>query len=191
MPTENKKPIIEESLGKKYNKLTVSKFVEFRKTPKGAKTPMVECKCECGTTKVISLWDVRSGKTKSCQANHPRYEDRSEPAFNGLYNHTYKGRAKKCGIKFSITKSQFKDLTKQPCHYCGTQPSGVYTRGTGRYKSYYLYNGLDRINSRRGYTLKNVVPCCGTCNHAKHTMSYGVFIDWLNRIIGFRSKSFS
>ena len=28
-------------------------------------------------------------------------------------------------------------------------------------------NGIDRINSDKGYTIDNCVPCCAQCNHMK------------------------
>jgi hypothetical protein len=59
---------------------------------------------------------------------------------------------------------------------------------TGKYLSQYVYNGLDRKNSQKGYTIRNVVPCCGVCNHAKHTMNYKDFIAWLDRVTNFRAK---
>ena len=166
--------------------------MEFRKTPRGANVPMVECLCRCGTVKVVSLWDVRSGKTRTCGSHHFTYKDRSLPAFNNLYNHTYKKRAIRSGLEFKLKKAEFKQLTQQPCHYCGGEPTGRAARViSGKYESLYYYNGLDRMDNNRGYTIDNVVPCCMTCNRAKNTMSYDDFIKWLDRVINFRSKSFS
>jgi hypothetical protein len=191
---EQKKNIINESIGEKYGKLIVIRFIEYRKTPNSSKVPMVECQCDCGNKKVVSLWDVRSGKTKTCGLNHPHYEDRSIPAFNLIYNHSYKKRAIKTGLEFNISKDEFRQLTQEKCHYCGTKPNNISYRGkrgtykTGKYLSQYVYNGLDRIDSSKGYTLDNVVPCCGICNHAKHTMSYEEFIIWLHSIVQHQIK---
>jgi hypothetical protein len=181
--------IIEESIGKEFGKLTVVRFIEFRKTPKSAKVPMVECRCECGRLKVASLWDIRTGKTKTCSFNHPHYEDRSLPAFNSLYNNVYKHRAIDKGLEFSLTKEEFKILIQQTCHYCGSPPRGNMLRKTGNRISQLIYNGLDRKDSGNGYTIENVVPCCGICNHAKHTMPYAEFIGWLDMLTAFRRPS--
>lgn len=151
---------------------------------------MVVCLCDCGRKKTISIWDLRNGKTKTCGYRHPHYEDRSEPAFNHIYNHSYGDRARKAGLPFTLSKETFRELTQRNCHYCGSPPTGVSRRGdnsrgavkSGKYTSQYIYNGLDRINNRRGYTKGNVVPCCGTCNHAKHTMSYADFVAWLDKV---------
>lgn len=191
--------IVSECVGQKYGKLTVTRFVEYRRTPKSYKVPMVECKCDCGNTKIVSLWDIRTGKTKTCGMNHPHYEDRSLPAFNHIYDHSYRARAIRSGIPFELTKEQFRELASQPCHYCGVPPENVSYRPsrvakvrgtitTGKQRSQWIYNGLDRIDSDKGYTINNVVACCGICNHAKHTMSYRDFIRWLGAIALFRSK---
>jgi hypothetical protein len=117
-----KQSTVEESLKQKFGSLNIVQFVEYRQTPRGSKVPMVEVKCTCGKKKVCSLWDIRSGKTKTCGINHLHYEDRSEPAFNNIYNNSYRKRALKAGIEFALTKEQFRKLTQQDCHYCGTPP---------------------------------------------------------------------
>lgn len=195
LSTEKKKLIVEAAIGQSYGKLTVLELIEYRKTPRGANVPMVKCRCMCGAEKAVSLWDLRSGKTKSCGLNHPRYEDRSLPAFNNTYNHAYKHRAEKAGLVFEITKKQFRELTQKSCHYCGSPPREISLRNkrggirkSGKYVCQYIHNGLDRIDSNKGYTLENVVTCCGICNHAKHTMSYTEFITWLDVLVRFRSN---
>lgn len=45
-----------------------------------------------------------------------------------------------------------------------------------------LYNGIDRINSKKGYTLDNTVSCCSTCNTAKLNMSLEDFKTWIIKI---------
>ena len=71
---------------------------------------------------------------------------------------------------------EFKILTKENCHYCGAEPSAAGKRTTGNRTSNYTYNGLDRKDNKKGYEKDNVVPCCGICNHAKHTMNYEDFL---------------
>ena len=182
-----------------FGKLTVRRFVEFRSTPGHRDVPYVEVDCECGEKKTVSLWDLRAGRTKSCGFNHPHYEDRSMPAFNAIYSYSYKKRALAAGLEFTITREQFRDLTQKACHYCGAPPTGKSQKSSARVRdikrgaiktgtqiSQYIYNGLDRIDSALGYTVENVVPCCGVCNHAKHTMSYADFTAWLDRVADFR-----
>jgi hypothetical protein len=78
----------------------------------------------------------------------------------------------------TLTRVQFKKLTTSPCHYCGSAPSNEHCAGYGSY----LYNGLDRVDNKEGYTPKNVVPCCLRCNKAKGASSAEDFIKWLRAL---------
>jgi len=55
------------------------------------------------------------------------------------------------GLEWTITWEEFEALAQRPCHYCESA-----SPRTG--------SGLDRVDNRRGYTLDNVLPCCGRCN---------------------------
>jgi len=68
----------------------------------------------------------------------------------------YIGNCRRRNIYWEITREQLAELIKQNCTYCKAPPR-TNRRGV-------TYNGLDRIDHDRGYTLKNVLPCCGTCN---------------------------
>lgn len=39
-------------------------------------------------------------------------------------------------------------------------------------------NGVDRVDSSRGYDKENIVPCCKICNRSKSDMSESDFIAW-------------
>lgn len=47
---------------------------------------------------------------------------------------------------------------------------------------YYIYNGIDRVNSDLGYSVKNCVTCCKDCNTAKMNMSIKDFLSMIERI---------
>jgi hypothetical protein len=57
---------------------------------------------------------------------------------------------------------EFQKIVSQPCTYCAGLPK---TRGD-RDKNF-KYNGIDRKDSKMGYTLVNSVPCCQECNFIK------------------------
>lgn len=148
-----------------------------------------------GTFKVIrfagvnkknnNLWEVRcllcrkiSIRTRMnwkdfsvCECISTR-QPKEETAIKSLYN-GYIRQANERKIHFEIDVDSFKKITKQNCHYCGNQPSNICKRK----KSVYIYNGLDRINSEKDYTLDNIVPCCSQCNTMKWDMSYQDFIN--------------
>jgi hypothetical protein len=41
----------------------------------------------------------------------------------------------------------------------------------------FIYNGIDRVDNNKGYTIENCVPCCTAVNYAKLDMSYSDFIQ--------------
>jgi hypothetical protein len=45
-----------------------------------------------------------------------------------------------------------------------------------------VFNGIDRVDNTKGYTLENCVPCCTRCNLAKHTMSLTAFKEWVAEV---------
>lgn len=49
----------------------------------------------------------------------------------------------------TLSWNEAKPLMESPCHYCGVNPGG----------------GLDRLDSSRGHSADNVVPCCRKCNN--------------------------
>lgn len=66
--------------------------------------------------------------------------------------YSLKHRCKQSNKKFNIAFKTYLKLINSPCVYCGC--SIYHSSGSG----------LDRINNNLGYTTKNVLPCCGTCN---------------------------
>lgn len=110
----------------------------------------------------------------------PRKLSRSERAFNTVFNN-YVDRAKKKGVDFYLTKFEFKELVIKPCHYCGVP----YSVGL---KTAFPHNTLDRIDSKKGYTHDNVVPCCFICNRMKWDLSKEEWLDQLRKIIHYKCE---
>jgi len=162
-------------LNKKFNKL----FVLEQSTTQSCGTYLYRCKCDCGKEtlikgsdlkRIISCGCYRDEKVKNLNILPP-----FEASFNGIL-YQYKNRAKKIKIDFSITKEDFRNLIKMNCHYCNNPPNDhSYKTNNGSL----IYNGLDRVDSTKGYILDNVVPCCAECNWMKGKSSYH---DFLNRI---------
>ena len=110
-------------------------------------------------------------------------EDSKGDSARGSLMTFYKQNAKKKGLDFFLSKKAFYKLTKQNCFYCGIPPNKVHKMHY--YKKqlrYYTYNGVDRINSDKGYYEENRVPCCFQCNKAKWTLSTNEFIKYIYNV---------
>lgn len=109
----------------------------------------------------------------------------------------YKNGAKKRNLEFKLSEEQFKALIEDNCYYCGMIPNQIsiirnktYSK-EGQERSKYKHNGVDRINSEKGYTLANSVSCCKTCNFAKLTMGHWEFVAWIVRVFRFQEKKYA
>lgn len=60
-------PTVLDSIGKKYNMLTVVRFIRWQIDANGqSRSALVEVRCECGNSKELTLGNVRCYNTKSC-----------------------------------------------------------------------------------------------------------------------------
>ena len=66
--------------------------------------------------------------------------------------------ARKRGYEFLLSYDDFKRLSIKNCIYCGIKPSNKF-HAKNAY-GYCTFNGIDRVNNKKGYTLKNSVTCC-------------------------------
>lgn len=151
-----------------------------------------ECLCECGKSCLVSgdqlkrKDNVSSKPTRSCGClrnnSHNKIDDRELVMWKKLYNSTIIYRSKGHGNKSDITFEKFLDLSKSECHYCGIKNSSYYKDKCQSSDFILYYNGLDRIDSRLGYSADNVVSCCKYCNCAKNVMSKDEFLDFISRV---------
>ena len=50
----------------------------------------------------------------------------------------------------------------------------------------FVYNGIDRIDSKIGYLPNNVTPCCKWCNKAKSNTPHDEWVAYLDRLVRHR-----
>lgn len=74
---------------------------------------------------------------------------------------SYKSGAKKRGLEFQLSREQVSQYFQGTCFYCG----GIEKMG------------IDRKDNQQGYTVKNCVSCCYTCNVFKRALSMDSFIS--------------
>lgn len=81
-----------------------------------------------------------------------------------------KRAADRRGIEWHLTDDEAKAMLVLPCVYCNHLD--LETR----------VNGIDRLDSSKGYTTENCRPCCKNCNYMKGTFDPKTFIAWAKRI---------
>lgn len=164
---------IKDAVGMKFHKITV-----LAPTEKRSRKYMVWlCLCDCGNYTEIDTGHL--GKTMSCGCLLGNPQPKGQASFTNLF-HRYKQNAKERSIEFSLTKEQFKELTRQNCYYCNKIPNQVNAKT--RFNGNYTYNGVDRADNSKGYVIENCVTCCGVCNRAKDVMSTDEFLSWLTDV---------
>lgn len=86
------------------------------------------------------------------------------------------------GLSSNLTVDETYNLVKQNCYYCGEKPSNLFIYKQLYFKHNFKYNGIDRVNSKKGYVKGNVIPSCKVCNNAKSDMSFNKFINKIKKI---------
>ncbi len=107
-------------------------------------------------------------------------------AFTRLLN-AYRYNATVRGVSLDITKEEAFRLMTRPCHYCGAEPSQVCA--PKKLWTFFVYNGLDRVDNSLGYTAQNTVPCCKICNRAKNDLPLAEFMEWIQRLTSFQQNN--
>lgn len=169
-------------IGKRFNMLIV-----IRKIARGDRRfknqPTWLVRCDCGIEKPVTSRNLKRQKacSYSCKSNirHGNSIEFGLRAKHLAYNQT-RCSANDRGISFSLSFSNLMAITSKPCTYCGIENSkevGSKSLRTGTY----MCNGVDRIDSSKGYVLGNCVPCCTECNMAKRSRTVDEFKDWLRR----------
>jgi hypothetical protein len=106
------------------------------------------------------------------EANPEKVKIINQTKINSVENQygVYQTSAMTKRLVFTITKEEFTDLVKYPCYYCGIlQEKG--------------FNGIDRLDSSKDYTLDNCVSCCEMCNMMKGSLGPSIFVHRTEHIL--------
>ena len=87
----------------------------------------------------------------------------------GKFN-SYKKNARARGLNFNITFEQFMWYWQKPCRYCGELIDTI---------------GIDRIDSKIGYEIGNIGPCCCWCNRMKMDHGDAEFLEKCKKVANF------
>lgn len=168
--------------GTKFGRLTATgntKFVAAFSRYKGKMRNQTfwEFTCEC--TPDVHVWkqasSIKTGAVISCGNGCWRFK--THAVQHAVYA-GYRTDARRRDLPFDISFADAVAFFDLNCTYCDSPPSN-----TRRVKSYVItFNGIDRIDTTKGYSKDNCVPCCKRCNYAKHVMSTPVFLEHVEKI---------
>ncbi len=172
------------------------------------KVAYFKCECvDCGTQHIVRGGNVRNGRSKRCaqcglkstfktQTGVKKSKKTSKQLAESYLYIDKKKDAKKRKKAWALTIVEFISIIYQNCHYCGVNPSTTVNPTTGRgleasraQECFITYNGIDRVDSSKGYEIGNVVPCCEQCNRAKLDYTASKFIDWAKRLVAHQNSS--
>lgn len=176
-------------IGRRFGKLKV-----IEKLPHTERQYKYKCVCDCGNVIEAKSENLRSGRVKSCGClKHReavnRIENREDAILKREYSSIRKRNRKFANNENVIDFEDYKSIVTTPCHFCGSVGSkSIYdklrSRGVTHSCSDIILhiNGIDRIDSSKGYIKGNCVSCCTTCNYAKNTMTIEQFKKWIKQV---------
>jgi hypothetical protein len=192
--------------GKRFGKLVVVERVKQPDNKKNVSTYWL-CQCDCGNTRIVSrasllrctsackecsnknrgwfgrkIEEINSEELNKKEVFYPKPSIRKEYGYSSMHQLylSYKAGAKNRGFEFKLNEDEFKKITSSKCFYCGCLPNRVKKNGTNYGE--YNFNGIDRIDSDKGYTIDNCIPCCTTCNFMKRKMPMQEFLSCIIQI---------
>lgn len=167
-------------IGKRFGKLIVVSLAKRRKRPEVRTFGRYwVVKCDCGVEKEIRASSLRLGSTRSCGCGQRNKLPNNESTINAFLA-SYKLGAKRRNLCWKISRQKFLNLIRGNCFYCDEAPS--LRTPCGSQKDPIIINGIDRKNSKIGYTLENCVPCCTLCNRMKWDYSDFQFLEKVEKI---------
>lgn len=145
------------------------------------------CKnCNCETSIRKDEFDRRGDLCKKCKLienSTAKFKDKDlELVCAAVFKSRLNKRYIKRGLTCNLTTEEVLELVKSKCHYCGDGFSNLLNYNQPYFKYKFYHNGIDRIDSSKGYIKGNVVSCCKTCNISKMDMDYNAYINHIKKI---------
>lgn len=181
---------IRNIIGEVFGRLTVIEFYESRLVKNGKKQikkRFYKAKCICGNEVIVQGNNLVHGKTRSCgclakELKIERNNKKRLPNNKSLWNlafHNHKKAANARNINNFLTFEEFKEICSQNCYYCGESPV---KKTHPNLHGEIFKNGIDRIDSKKDYSIDNVRPCCSKCNYMKLDLSETEFFEQITKI---------
>jgi len=164
--------------GRRFGKLSVLRFSHIENNH-----AVWVVHCDCGNKFKATTHDLNGDRVRQCDRCRLKQlwkgNKKVDAAFNQVFAH-YRANAKREKRFFRLSKRQFKRLTSSPCFFTGRIPSRTRRSSGG---SVYTYNGIDRLNNKKGYTIENCVPCCWEVNQMKGAMALEEFLILCREVV--------
>ena len=139
------------------------------------------CRCDCGNEHYYTTTtNITCKRVKSCGCMNGERATSDGGGARTLMR-TYKVLAKKRNLVWDLSPEQWDEPIHKNCHYCGVAPSQV-LRASSRYYPL-IYNGVDRVNSKLGYTVNNCVSCCKHCNRSKWEFTVDEWHEHMKKVL--------
>lgn len=144
-------------------------------------------KCKCGEELYVNEKDVNNSlrtKCKKCFLDNIKnlkelnISNEDIEKLDNMFQNNIVKRSIKLGLNCTLTLHDYLHLITQNCYYCGVKPE----QETIINNKLLLHNGIDRLDSKKGYEKDNVVPCCTKCNMAKGSLSKEEFLELVQNI---------
>lgn len=155
------------------------KWTVLYKGPSGQRNLQWFCRCECGITKYVDGCHLRNGKSKSCRACI-EWKPRDASGIASRHWQTILDNAQRRGIEVSITRLQAYQVYQQQEGRCALSGLPIALQNNQQRSSGVA--SLDRIDSRKGYSLDNIQWLHQDINVMKGTMSDEQFIHYCSLI---------
>lgn len=149
------------------------------------------CQCDCGKKSKATENHLKAGARVSCgcRIHREKYNLPIEQLCAQDRLSQYRKGARQRGYEFKLDKKDFMDLLFKNCHYCGSEPYNTFTLKKGSRKQTEKrsvnYNGIDRVDNKKGYTIDNCVTCCKNCNVMKMQLDLEDFKLHISKIYNF------
>lgn len=158
---------------------------------------------KCGRIQEQSISNMQKHKLETCYyCDDPTRKSRAQTGvryetLEERYYNYYKKQVESANDRgkkfkeFKLSFDEFKSLIKGNCCYCGAEPSedNIWAKSAKRISKGdedNKFNGIDRIDSSKGYYKENCVSCCTKCNRMKLDYSVNDFLNHINNIFNYQ-----
>lgn len=174
-------------IGKTFGTIQVLEFDHMEKNPINGHSPYLyfKTKCTvCGRESIRYYNATQWNKSNGCKFCNSKSSITDNAAYNSLWRNYIQGATDR-NIEWNLSPDDFLNIVTRDCYYCGASPT-VRSKRIGRARKDGFFdtpvNGIDRIDSSKGYEKDNCITCCSTCNYMKQVHSQEEFLLQIQKI---------